>query len=529
MGYVRLVVAGALAVALMSAASAQERPPMEFAPEEVTRPDGGAPAEATPTPVPQEEDREAAPLPRGSAPAHPVAPPPATTPAVPSAPSKPLAPPPAPKPDKPRRARAPRAPAPPAEPPLPAVPPRITLHVYEPERGNRFDPEETIEAAMGEVLAADARLRFVPLTSMLSPPDEPPRALAAADVALAEALKAYETMDLALAKTRLEVALKSYQKYLPALAARPGGVAPMRDGFIALSKARFFEGNLDGARDALRYAFVLDGTVRWDKTLFPAQMKKLVMEARLLFETMGAGKLSIDSDPQGARVWLNGVPLSDRTPASPIDAPNGPNFISYARRGWAPVTQAFEVAGGNEEAHALAALQRYPKNPLAPIDRARAHVEDAPAPASLKEACAELGVDLLLLVRAARPGERDDEQPAVVTAYLYDARPARIINRLEMKVEGDLPATARVLARELLRGVRLDGVWRPALAAPRPKLMPQLWAGVRNDWGRFRHWKGFWYVVGGVAAAVVAGTVVGATAYGNSRAVATDAVILGGH
>jgi len=30
-------------------------------------------------------------------------------------------------------------------------------------------------------------------------------------------------------------------------------------------------------------------------------------------------------------------------------------------------------------------------------------------------------------------------------------------------------------------------------------------AGARHDFGRFYHWKGFWYVVGGVAALAAAG------------------------
>jgi hypothetical protein len=403
------------------------------------------------------------------------------------------------------------------------------LHVWEPARATRFSPEETIEAAMGEVLAADGRLRYTPLETILAPPAAVRQALVDADKALAEAKLAYNDMDLDMARALLETALKTYQRYLPELAARPDGTTPMRDGFIELAEVRFFEGNVDGARDALRYVFVLDGSVRFSKTLFPAQMKKLVVEARLLYETLGTGRLAIDSDPQGAAVWLNGARLRDRTPTQPIDAPNGPNFISYARRGYAPATQAFEVAGGGEEAHPLAALSRPPGNPFAPIDRARAVIDDSPSPPSLKEACAGLGVDLLILVHTSRPGDRDDERPQILTAYLYDARPARLINRLERRVEGDLPATARELARELVHGVRLDGVWEPPRAPTRPKWHQRLWADATSEWGQFRQWKGFWYVVGGVAGAAVIGTVAGAAAYGTQRNLAADVVLLGGH
>src|SRR5581483_1288755 len=197
----------------------------------------------------------------------------------------------------------------------------------------------------------------------------------AADKALADAKQAYADMDLDKAKPLIETALKTYQKFMPDMAGRPDGIAPMRDGFVLLANVRFFEGNQDGARDALRYVFVLDGSVRYNKTLFPAQMKKLVVEARLLYETLGTGRLVIDSDPQGAIVWLNGIKLPDRTPTQPIDAPNGPNFISYGRRGYAPMTQAFEVNGGGEAAHPLASLSRDPNNPIGPIDRARAAID----------------------------------------------------------------------------------------------------------------------------------------------------------
>ncbi|MGZ3407979.1 MAG: PEGA domain-containing protein [Polyangia bacterium] len=517
-----------LSVALAMSAWAQERPPMEFAPEEITRADAGAPptetppAEATPA-APQEEDREAAPL--GGAPAKKSAPAPAAA-AAPPPPPKPA---PAPKPEKPKKQRAQKAPPPPAEPPPPAVPPRVTLHVWEPEKANRFEPEETIEAAMGEVLAADTRLRFAPLGAIVSPPDEAFKALADADKALADAKQAYTDMDLDKAKPLIETALKTYQKFMPEMAARPDGISPMRDGFIALANVRFFEGNQDGARDALRYVFALDGSVRYNKALFPAQMKKLVVEARLLYETLGTGRLVIDSDPQGALVWLNGVKLPDRTPTQPIDAPNGPNFISYARRGYASMTQAFGVAGGGEESHALATLARPPKNPLGPIDRARAKIDEAPVVPSLKEGCAQLGVDMIVLVRTSRAGERDDEQPQILTAYLYDARAGRVINRLEMKVEGDLPATARVMASDLFHGVRLDGVWEPPRVVQGPKWHQRLWADVKDDWGRFRKWKGFWYVVGGVAGAVVVGAVVGGAVGAHQRTIASDIVLLGGN
>src|SRR4051812_19059859 len=240
MNCVRLGVGVTLLVALATASWAQERAePMQFAPDDV-RPDAGAPPSVdappeAPAAAPQEEDREAAPITKGASK-------PAPRPAAAAAPAPARPAPPPPNPDKPKKQQAKKAPPPPAEPPPPAVPPHVTLHVWEPERANRFEAEETIESAMGEVLAADARLRFRTLDTILSPPDAADRALSDGDKALADAKQAYADMDLDKAKVLLETALKAYQKNLPALATRSDSVTPMRDGFVLLANVRFFEG-----------------------------------------------------------------------------------------------------------------------------------------------------------------------------------------------------------------------------------------------------------------------------------------------
>jgi hypothetical protein len=55
-----------------------------------------------------------------------------------------------------------------------------------------------------------------------------------------------------------------------------------------------------------------------------------------------------------------------------------------------------------------------------------------------------------------------------------------------------------------------------------------LWSETKEDWGRFRTWKGFWWVVGGVAGAAVIGTVVGVTV-SHKRSIAADTILLGGN
>src|SRR5262249_34974397 len=135
-------------------------------------------------------------------------------PAVVAAP-KPAPPPkpaPAPKPEKPKKAHAQKpAPAPSLslslQAPPPASPPPATLRGWEQVKATRFDAEESIESAMGEVPAADTRLRFAPLATILAPPDVADKALVDADKALADAKQAYNEMELDKAKGLLETAL----------------------------------------------------------------------------------------------------------------------------------------------------------------------------------------------------------------------------------------------------------------------------------------------------------------------------------
>ena len=405
----------------------------------------------------------------------------------------------------------------------------MTLHVWEPEKATRFDAEETIESAMGEVLGADTRLRFTALGTLLSPPDVADKALVEADHALADARQAYDAMDLDKAKGLLETALKAYQKFLPELATRSESIAPMRDGFLLLANVRFFEGNADGARDALRYVFALDGTVRWKPGLFPPQMKKLVVEARLLYETLGTGRL--DHRLRSARrAHLAQRGQAARSHAVAADRRAQRAQLHQLRAPWlgaddAGVRGRRRRRGVARAGHAVAAAAQPAR---AHRSRARRRRRDAKAAVAEGGVRRPRGRHVGAGARPRAPAVRDDGEPQILTAYLYDARAGRIINRLEMKVEGDLPATARVLARDLVHGVRLDGVWEPPRAAPKPKWHQRLWSDAKDDWGRFHRWKGFWYVVGGVGVAVVVGTVVGATV-SHQRQVAADTLLLGGN
>jgi hypothetical protein len=248
--------------------------------------------------------------------------------------------------------------------------------------------------------------------------------------------------------------------------------------------------------------FVVDSNVKWDPKLFPAAMKKVVVESRLLFDTLGPGTLNIDSDPPGATVYLNGKKLDKITPIEGVPAPPGPNYLSFVRRDWQPQTAIFEVAGGGEAANAVRSLEHYPGRPLQALNRAQKELDNAEPSPLLKEGANKLGVDLLVLVRL----EKAEGFATRLSGYLYDKRLNKILKRGEKTAPDDAIApAAKELAHELFTGIRLDG----KIDLPVVKKGPSSSERIAQKFRDFRHWKGFWYVIGGVAGAIVIGTAVG--------------------
>jgi hypothetical protein len=227
-------------------------------------------------------------------------------------------------------------------------------------------------------------------------------------------------------------------------------------------------------------------------------------------------------------VYLNGKKLPKTTPMENVPAPPGPNYLSFVRRDWMPATAIFEVAGGGEAANAVRALEHFPGRPIQPLLRARQELDKPEAPAILKEGATKLGADMLVLVRL----ERSDPGSTKLIGYLYDARPHKVLKRLEKTTmdEGIGPA-AKELAKELVTGVALDGV----VVVPQKPREPTRSERMAAGWKRFRESKAFWYVVGGVAGAIVIGTAVGVGVGVGGReqpgglTPAQQIVLIGGH
>lgn len=402
--------------------------------------------------------------------------------------------------------------------------PRLTIHSYDVELSPKMADE--IEQTAASVYGSDARFGFVPFVDLLEKPAEVARLLGAADIEMLDAESAFTGMDFDKAKELLDSAVATYVRYLPRLAERANGITPLRDAWIGLAKVRFFAGDALAAKEALRYVMGLDPKV--SSKAFPPQMKKLVAEERLAAEALGIGPVTIDSDPVGATAYVQGRKLEKPTPSDPVDAPMGPMYVSYERRNYAPVTFVFEHASA-EPATATQALPRYPNNPLAPINRARAKLDAGVVPDSLKDASKLLGVDLIVLTRAAQVREEGSAPKWKLQAYLYDARKDAILRRTERVVaEEELAATTRLVARDVVNGIDARGDWNPVVP-PKPSRWAQFSEKSRNDADAFYRWKGFWYVIGGVAVVAAVGIGVGVGVSAQQQTARNSLVLFGGN
>ncbi len=422
--------------------------------------------------------------------------------APPAAPDQQQAPPPEEAPPPAPATPAPEAAKPePAPSPATAGLPRLTVHVYEEENPPAAAP---VLAGFASVAGKDSRVAYRDLADQLDPPEERERALAAADADLAAAGAAFDQMDLENAKAKVDSALKTYERYLPALG-RDQRLSQIRDAWIRLASIRFFDGNNDAAKEALRHVFVFDPKVDYSPKLFPPQMKKPVIEGRLLFDALGTGKLTVTSEPPGATVYVNGIERGP-SPVTVEDAPSGPNYVTVKRRGFAPASLTVEVAGGGEEAKADLTLARYEDDPMVPLAEAREQVGADPPPPPMLAAMKKLKVEMLVAVRMLpAPGGN-----LTVAAALYDARSKHLLR----KVEKSGPAaaaeeTARKAAVELLDRVATDGTWAPPEQPKQPNPLLVLFDRIGSKLGEWRSSKYFWPSLAAAAGLVVIGTVVG--------------------
>jgi hypothetical protein len=366
-----------------------------------------------------------------------------------------------------------------------------------------------MRAKVRSTLADDPELRVRSLELGVEPATGP---LELADAAALQSAHLFDELDLDDARVDAGKAIAAYEEHLPQLIQRDGNAKHLRDTQILLAKINFFASNPEASKEALRRAFVLDPKLVYAASVFPIQMRRVVVEARLLFDTLGAGVINVRSEPPGAEIWLNGMKLPHRTP-SRLDAEPGPNTIELRLAGYRSVRRSAEVVSSKGDPQIAVTLERDDS----PAGRARAAtvaIASGQTPPDLDALAASLEVGSLIFVHAAM----QSNDKVLLTGGLHDAARGAGDLREERSAEvGELEAAVDDLVHALV--TRLKSPRRIVQVKPRS-------AGASDS----HHSKVFWWAVGAagvVAVGVALGVGLGIAAH--NALVARETVLLGGN
>lgn len=370
---------------------------------------------------------------------------------------------------------------------------RLTAHLT----GTPAAALAPLRTGVAETFAGDGRVTFLPIASLLPQAAADPAALLhQADDELDEGDKAFSGMDIDPAKQHLAAAVAAYRAWLPELVKRDGSAQRLTSAFILLSKVYFFDGDTANARMALRHCLTLDTRLSFSARVFPPQMKRLVQEVRAEYDLGGTGRLTVESVPPGAGIYVDGGPRPGATPQE-LTLPNGPHDVRLDLAGHKSAVESVDVPGGGATRLA-AVLPEAPTRADARLAPLMQKLDAGAPPPELAEAARELGVDLLALASASSLGSGRVQ----LRGWLYDARRNLVLKRAAREVAGsdeELRLGGRYFARELTSGVRLDG---------RPEPPPHR-ATLAERWQGFRESRWFWPVIGTVGGLLASGAAVG--------------------
>jgi hypothetical protein len=348
--------------------------------------------------------------------------------------------------------------------------------------------------------------------------------LVVADEGLRKAEKQFKDADLDPAKVEVDSAIKTFEENLPELVRRDGSARLLRDAYILLSKIRFFSGDFDGSKEALRHVFAIDPKQTFTPLAFPTQMKRVVVESRLLFDTLGFSKLEISSEPSGAVIYINGTKTPNATPSS-FEVACGPNVIEVRLPGHAPQRVTVDVGGVGDHGKVNVSL-KHGDDPESKAREATSMLGDGAEPkVDLQPVADSLQVDALVLVHIHAGSDGRFRLSGELWRKARSGRgggPAAHGQRLERSgstgaIEGEAETLARTLTEPLHERVKVAEA-----------------DSGDSGWKRFRRSKAFWWVIGGVAGAIVVGTAVGVgagvgTYEAHKREIARETVLLGGN
>ncbi len=146
-------------------------------------------------------------------------------------------------------------------------------------------------------------LQLVDLTTVLDP-DEPPERRAAIEDGkqlLDEGKAAYEQLDLEVAQTKFEAALKKFEFGYGYLDKQ----APLIEAYMYLGASWVLVGEPDKATAVFTQAHDIPGKKTMDGELFPPNIQEVFDAAQQAYDSAPRGKVSLVSEPQGAEVYLD--------------------------------------------------------------------------------------------------------------------------------------------------------------------------------------------------------------------------------
>jgi tetratricopeptide (TPR) repeat protein len=119
------------------------------------------------------------------------------------------------------------------------------------------------------------------------------------------------------------------------------------DGYLLLGLTEIADGDKAAARRAFQEALRLDPDRKIDPEFFPPKVVKFFEKVEREYDPP-TGRITVDADPKGAEVWINGT-FRGLTPFTAPHFPAGPHSIRIQANHYRPVVQKIDLKPHAEE------------------------------------------------------------------------------------------------------------------------------------------------------------------------------------
>jgi tetratricopeptide (TPR) repeat protein len=378
-----------------------------------------------------------------------------------------------------------------------------------------------LPARLGRAIKNEKSFRFKSFQAILEKVKRSLRGLGQADELLEEAKQDIVAGKVreGIEKTRRSIEL--FEKHFAGLVRIKDRAKPLAEALRTLAIALHVDGKHQEARDAIRRLLVLAPKTEADPQVFPRKLVKLVDVERKVFDDLGGAEVQVETDPPGARVYLN-ARRKGVGPATIKNVRAGFNYLTARAIGYRTTTIRIEVAPP-KQLRTKIVLERLPDDPVPLMKESLAALGAARMTDAMRKLATRLEVDVLVLGRA-----EVFQDLCKLSLFAYDARTG-LLRRGPVTASPhlDLPEDRlEALARTVLGESPVETRPPPPRKVKRKRTSaPGVPLGERLR--RFRRSRAFWPVVGSVAGAVVAGAVVG-LAVGLQSPPGGDGLIRGG-